>query len=266
MQIGLCMIALYPKEKGFGDACSAEMAKPAFFVWMFLCKRSVESAVWYVIQTTAGKEEELAAGLGSVLAGEGCKCCRECFVIRAEWLKRLGGEWRVQVRPLFPGYVFAETDQPEALFLRLKHIPKFARLLGTGEFEFTALEPGEEEFLKRICREGERPGQRWLVRLSEVESESGAIRRIKGPLNAFAHQIERINLHKRYAVVRVMMRHREQTVLFGLAGDDRQGIAGHSLQGGVNRNGLWGAFYDSRGLDGGRYGNVKGSAARGRRI
>ncbi len=187
--------------------------------WRSLCffvKRSVESALWYVIQTTAGKEEELAAGLSAAMAEDGCTCSQECFVIRAEWLKRLGGEWRVQVRPLFPGYVFAETDRPEALFLRLKQIPKFARLLGTGEYEFTALEPGEEEFLRRICREGERPGQRWLVRLSEVETDSGAIRRIKGPLRVFARQIERINLHKRYAVVRVRMRHREQTVLFGL--------------------------------------------------
>ena len=100
--------------------------------------------MWYVIQTIAGKEEELAAGLGAVMAGEGCECGRDCFVIRAEWLKRLGGEWRTQVRPLFPGYVFAETDDPGALFLRLKLAPKFARLLGTGEYEFTALEPGEE--------------------------------------------------------------------------------------------------------------------------
>ncbi len=41
---------------------------------------------------------------------------------------------------------------------------------------------------------------------------------IRGPLKAFEKQIERINLHKRYAVVRVSMGRREQTVLFGLAG------------------------------------------------
>ncbi len=196
-----------------GEAC-------VFLCLIFHYKRSVRNAVWYVIQTIAGKEEELAAGLGAVMAGEGCKCGRDCFVIRAEWLKRLGGEWRTQVRPLFPGYVFAETDDPGALFLRLKLAPKFARLLGTGEYEFTALEPGEEAFLRRLCREGERAGQRWLVPLSRVaEEKSGGEQRIEGPLRAFADQIERINLHKRYAVVRVRMRHREQTVLFGLAGD-----------------------------------------------
>lgn len=62
------------------------------------------------------------------------------------------------------------------------------------------------------------------MRLSAVETVSGAIRRIEGPLKTFEKQIERINFHKRYAVVRVKMCHREQTVLFGLSGDQVQAL------------------------------------------
>ena len=180
--------------------------------------------MWYVIQTETGKEEELIAGMHRMDRLKKKDSIGECFMIRAEWLKRLGGKWRLQVRPLFPGYVFAETDRPEELYLRLKEIPKFSRLLGSGSFEFTALEPDEEDFLKRICHEDENQQRRWLVRLSAVETVSGAIRRIEGPLKTFEKQIERINFHKRYAVVRVKMCHREQTVLFGLSGDQVQAL------------------------------------------
>lgn len=189
--------------------------------------------MWYVIQTMTGKEEELRLQLNALLDRERF---RGCFIIRAEWLKRLGGKWEVQVRPLFPGYVFVETGRPEELFLKLKETPGYARLLGNGRYEFTALEEGEENFLKTICRVGQEeddfpgsPGTRWLVRLSTAQPRSaGEGWRIRGPLKAFERQIERINLHKRYAVVRVRMGRREQTVLFGLTGGGEMADEGGS--------------------------------------
>ena len=176
--------------------------------------------MWYVIQTMTGKEEDLRLRLNSL---PGRDRFYDCFIIRAEWLKRLGGKWETQVRSLFPGYVFVETMQPEELFLKLKETPGYARLLGNGRYEFTAVEEGEEDFLKTICRMEQEedaspdPGKRWLVRLSSVQpGDTGDGWRIRGPLKAFEKQIERINLHKRYAVVRVTMGRREQTVLYGL--------------------------------------------------
>ena len=215
--------------------CSAGMAKPAFFAVMRHYKGSVENAMWYVIQTITGKEEELRLRLDALLDRERF---HDCFIIRAEWMKRLGGKWEIQVRPLFPGYVFVETGEPEALFLRLKEMPGYARLLGNGRYEFTALEEEEEAFLKTLCRIEEeeapktsgradreemaasRTGRRWLVGLSAAKPEEppGEGWTIRGPLKAFEKHIERINLHKRYAVVRVTMGRRERTVLLGLAG------------------------------------------------
>ena len=153
--------------------------------------------MWYVIQTTTGKEEELVAGIHAVLAGKGY---RDCFVIRAEWLKRLGGTWRLKVCPLFPGYVFMETDDPGRIFQGLKQVPKFSKILGNGAFEFTAVEEEERRLLERLCgmgdeKEGkgkqgrrENPenraaGQRWVVRLTEASvEEDGTVTFGKGPL------------------------------------------------------------------------------------
>ncbi len=200
--------------------------------------------MWYVIQTIAGNEEKLASQINIMLSKS---LYTECFVIRSERLKRLGEEWRIQALPLFPGYVFIETGKPEDIFLELRGIPKAVRLLGSGRSVFTAVEDGEQRFLEMICEAGtqgreenekqarqKRENQknqkqgdqkredgpadkRRVVRLSEVKTDQeGKIEMLRGPLGLFEKQIERINFHKRYAVARVWLCGREQTVLFGL--------------------------------------------------
>ena len=124
--------------------------------------------MWYVIQTVTGKEEELMLFIRNIL-------CREryesCFVIYAQWMKRLGGEWQIQVRPLFPGYVFIDTEEPERLYMELK----------------------------------------------AVETElDGGIRSMEGALSCFTSDDVRLNLHKRYAVVKTRMLGEERTLVFGI--------------------------------------------------
>lgn len=166
--------------------------------------------MWYVIQTTTGQEEELMLFMRSILEK---KVCKKCFIITAEWLKRLGGEWQIQVRPLFPGYVFVETGVPEELFLRLKSVPKFSRLLGGGRCEFVPLKTEEEKFLRLLIG----GNTEYRVNLTTVAtSEDGHVIAIDGVLKYFEKNIIRWNLHKRYAVVGVRMLGVEKTVLFGI--------------------------------------------------
>lgn len=181
--------------------------------------------MWYVIQTVTGKEEELIAQIRKTVPKQ---YYRDCFLIEAEWLKRLGGKWQISVRPLFPGYVFIDTDAPDDIFFSLRQVPKFSRLLGTDRFEFTAAAEEERQYLLKICgkseeQQAELPG-RYLVALSTVETRAdGMIRRITGPLGLFRSQIERIHLHKRYAIVRLSLCHREQTILFGFRLEQKKG-------------------------------------------
>lgn len=166
--------------------------------------------MWYVIQTMTGQEEEVMLFMNTILDAE---LYEECFVIKAEWMKRLGGRWQLQVRPLFPGYVFTRTDRPEELFLRLKDVPKFSKLLGTGRYEFVPVRDEEERFLKRILN-GNRD---YMVKLTTVgASEDGTILAIDGVLELFEKNILRWNLHKRYAVARVEMLGDEKSVIFGI--------------------------------------------------
>lgn len=177
--------------------------------------------MWYVIQTVTGKEEELMLFIKTILCRERYK---SCFVIYAEWMKRLGGEWQIQVRPLFPGYVFIDTKEPERLYMELKAVPKFSRLLGIGKDEFIPVKMEEEKFLRIITGSGEMTGRSAMeragyatVKLTVVETEQdGGFRSMEGALSCFASDDVRINLHKRYAVVKTRMLGGERTLIFGI--------------------------------------------------
>ena len=101
--------------------------------------------MWYVIQTETGREQELVDAINRVLCGAGYK---RCFVIRQECVWRIGGGYKTYIRPMFPSYVFAETDAPEAFFLSLKRVSRLSRLLRNDGVFGTVTE--EEQAL--LCR------------------------------------------------------------------------------------------------------------------
>ena len=174
--------------------------------------------MWYVIQTQTGKEQELTECIEHVLAGEGY---RACFVIEQECIWRMGGERTIYRKPLFPSYVIADTDTPEAFFLALKRIPKLSKLLRT-DCEFWSIREAEKELLcrmmgrtaadvdedkiKDICREKAKISKKaasagvnemresaqkkhYIVRLSPVTLDAdGNIVKAEGPLAFFKDQ------------------------------------------------------------------------------
>lgn len=70
-----------------------------------------------------------------------CQCQRlissdtleRCFIPYYQQKKRFQGEWHIQERILFPGYVFLITQNLEKLVESLKKVIGMTRLLGTGE-------------------------------------------------------------------------------------------------------------------------------------
>lgn len=189
---------------------TAGMAKPC----LFLSERS--SDMWYVIQTVTGKEEELMLFIRTLLSREHFE---NCFMIRAEWLKRLGGEWQLQIRPLFPGYIFIETDEPERIYMELKGVPRYSRLLGSGKDEFIPVKEEEEKFLRMMTGTmdgGQKLGEA-VVRLTAVETDAeGKIISVDGALASFEKDAVKVNLHKRYASVKTQMLGEDRTLVFGI--------------------------------------------------
>ena len=63
--------------------------------------------MWYAVQTPAGREAEMAEKLNRVYSGESDK---PCFVLSKERSWRMGGIYHIGVEPMFPGYIFVDTD------------------------------------------------------------------------------------------------------------------------------------------------------------
>ena len=169
--------------------------------------------MWYVIQTVTGKEEELMLFMRTIL-------CREhfdnSFVIYAEWMKRLGGEWQIQVRPLFPGYVFIETEEPERIYMELKGVPRYSRLLGTSKDEFIPVKEEEEKFLQMIMNSSDNYNKS-IVGLTTVETNvNGNVVSVNGALACFEKACIKVNLHKRYALVKTQMLGEQRILRFGI--------------------------------------------------
>lgn len=176
-------------------------------------RQASEDSMWYVIQTVTGREEELIIFIRIILKKE---LYTECFVIKAEWMKRLGGEWQIQVRPLFPGYVFIETERPDEVFLELKNVPRFSRILGSERNIFVPVKKEEEQFLKRIIDDSGKLDQA-VVRLTAIETgENGEIISMEGALSCFEKGRIKVNRHKRYAVVKTRMLGEARTLIFGV--------------------------------------------------
>lgn len=190
--------------------------------------------MWYVIQTTTGKEQELVDVIHKLVPG---LLYEDCFVMRRQLLKRLGGKWIEKTETLFPAYVFLDTAEADKLFFELKRIPEYAKLLGNNEGMFIPLEQEESEFLMKLEQEpGENKDQdrarEWdrardpdrgrgreehLVRPSRVFlNEEGGIEAIDGPLKYFEKELLRLNLRKRHAVIHITLGGREKNVLLGV--------------------------------------------------
>ena len=115
--------------------------------------------MWYVIQVYTGQEERIALQCREKAIEER----EEVFIPLVERMTKVRGEWVPVKTRLFPGYVFVETDNPQALYIRLKEIKSMTKLLKTGE-EITPLYSEEEEYLKRLQDEDHvvRYSEGWL--------------------------------------------------------------------------------------------------------
>lgn len=157
--------------------------------------------MWYVIQTITGEEQETADSIHRVLNGNGY---RACFVIWQECVWRLEGKYKVYLKPLFPSYVFVDTDSPEQFYFALKKVPKDARLLGGGG-DFCEV---REEERKLLCwmmsgTNREEKGE-YIVRRSPVRvNEDGEIIWAGGALEANIKHIVKKRLRKRSVVIEV---------------------------------------------------------------
>lgn len=155
-----------------------------------------------------------------------------CFHPLRHVRKKFHGEWKDLHEKLLPGYVFIMSDSVRDLYMELRKVPLFTKVLGRDGGEFAALWESEAEWLERLigtleqwdceagdteagCKDGD--WQPVEVGLSQVSvSALDEITILSGPLKNVEGKIRKINLHKRIAEVEVDFMGKRTVVYLGV--------------------------------------------------
>ncbi len=113
---------------------------------------------------------------------------------------RRAGKVRLEKKPLFPGYIFVETEEliPE-LYLGLRSIDGLLRILPDNH-RIQPLPPDHREMIGRLIHRG------GVLELSKVRfNENGRIQVISGPLEGLEGKIIKVDRRKQRARIRLDM-------------------------------------------------------------
>ena len=157
--------------------------------------------MWYVIWTSTGSERKTCEAVSSKV--------KRAFVPTKTVAKKTEGKWSETDKPLFPGYLFADTDDIDSLSAFLWKMEGFGKVLDT-EREIYPIYGDEEEFVERLY---ERGGS-FDLSTGYIEGERIVI--TSGPLKGMEGLIRKIDRHKRTAYLRLSFFEREIMTSVGL--------------------------------------------------
>ena len=164
--------------------------------------------MWYVIQTHTGEEDKLVAIIKRMVPKD---CYEECFSIKRERFRKIGGKYEVELYPLFPAYVFIVTEEPKRMFLELKRVPKLTKLLGDQQDSFFCVDEEEERFLRSV------QDKEHVVRRSLVEVDAqGQIVWADGPVGRYFDRIVKQRLRKRYVWIEQEFLGKKREIYLGI--------------------------------------------------
>lgn len=166
--------------------------------------------MWYVIRTFTGKENEVCMWINLHVDKQ---LYSRCFVPLYEDVVRREGIGHIMIRRMFDGYLFLESDEPEAVDIALKQMPEYSAVMAApGEKEklFLPIHRDEELFLDSILTDG-------IMRVSYIRTgRDHKIELAYGPLEKYIGNIVKLDLHHRRAVVRLPLFGEERQIKFGL--------------------------------------------------
>ena len=170
--------------------------------------------MWYVVQTNTGEEEQIKQIIEKL---KSLDKDAECFTPIYEGVKRSGGNNRVYLAMLFPGYIFIDTSHPEKIMDAEKKMTEFVKLLGVEKDEegirITPVTDRDRYFIESLTDENH------IMHLSLVRvNENHKIDKVVGPLEKFWDKIVKIEYRKRRAIIETEMFGKKHRIRFGLWG------------------------------------------------
>ncbi len=162
--------------------------------------------MWYVMQVRTGSEENIQLQCQRNISSN---IMRDCFIPYYEEKRNIQGEWKIQRKILFPGYVFLDSMELTQLYMDLKQVSGLTKLLKTGD-EVIPLTEEEVGFLQSFG------GEEQVVAMSEGIIENSNVVVTSGPLIGKEGYIKKIDRHKRKAFLEMEMFGRVQKIQVGL--------------------------------------------------
>lgn len=161
--------------------------------------------IWYILHCKEFKEDEILQMCRRHLSQ---KALAGCFVLTYDRMRRYEGAWHIERMPLFPGYIFLETNTPKLLMKELKQYIQMFHLLGDN-VSAVPVRTEEEQFLRNLC------GKDYHLGMSRGYIADGKTHITEGPLRGKENFIRKIDRHKRMAWI-VMPEEKNRTVKIGL--------------------------------------------------
>lgn len=170
----------------------------------------VTDPMWYVMQVRTGTEENIRCQCQRLISSD---TLERCFIPYYQQKKRFQGEWHIQERILFPGYVFFITQNLEKLVESLKKVIGMTKLIGTGD-EIVPLSEAEISLITKLG--GKSSSSESIVKISQGIIEGDQVHILSGPLKGLEGAIRKIDRHKRIAYLSVDMFNRTVDMKVGL--------------------------------------------------
>lgn len=168
--------------------------------------------MYFAIQVTSGRERKIIELIQRKLE---VNYYLDCFNPIRKRLIKSDGSWKEICERFFPGYIFVDTDNPEQLFIDLKKIPYFTKLLGKSYFNntFIPLSSFEAKTIDLLAnRESGRIADISLISISEGKR----VTIISGPLVGLEGFVKSFNMHKKTMMISLDMIGRECEILLGI--------------------------------------------------
>lgn len=162
--------------------------------------------MWYAVQVRTGREENIIQ-YSKLLVDR--QVLTECFLPKYEQKKKYRGEWHIEHKLLFPGYLFMISDTPDELYQALKNIPDLTKVLRDDDY-LIPIKEEEKAFLLHFGKEEH------VVEMSYGYMEGEKVTITEGPMKDFDGKIIKIDRHKRTAVIEVEFFDRKMEVKVGL--------------------------------------------------
>lgn len=162
--------------------------------------------MWYVLQVAVGREDSLIPAIERALRPLG-----DCEVFTPHYLafRKNKDGWFTERRTLFPGYVFVDTQKPDALEKRVRIFTTSVKAVCIGG-GFYPIRPAEQEFLAGMM------GASREIAVSIGEMIEGNLVVRQGPLIGHVGDVKKIDMHKRRAEVACSLWGEERRMRVGL--------------------------------------------------